>query len=239
MTTPLNTTQRPRSLSSDAVISNAVLPSPTEAIAGEGVKLIQVDPSAHAQILFDLSHNMAGTETLWDYMGYGPFEDADAMAEWMAQCATSLDTLFYILVDNATGNPFGMASYLNIHPQHGSVEIGNIWIAPTAQRTTIATEAIYLMMTHALDGLKYRRLEWKCNALNGKSRAAAKRFGFSFEGVFYNHMIVKGKNRDTAWFSITDAEWPPLRANFKTWLATDNFDADGQQKCALSSLNWD
>jgi len=235
----LNSARRKRCLDGSAATSQAAAPSPLVSIVGNNVKLITVDPYSQAEVLFDLTHNCEGADALWDYMFYGPFKDAGEMGKWMEDCASTTDPLFYCLTNATTGLPFGMASYLNIEPSFGSIEIGNIWIAPQRQRTILATEAIYLMMAHALDSLKYRRLEWKCDALNGKSRSAARRFGFSFEGIFYKHMIVKGKNRDTAWFSITDDEWPALRANFKTWLAADNFDAAGQQKSRLSELNWD
>lgn len=238
MTEILNTAQRQRNLNDDPATSHAVSPTSAAPITGNKVKLVAVDTTSQAQALFDLTHDCEGADILWDYMGYGPFKDSDEMARWMTTCATTTDPLFYTLIDIASNQPFGMASYLNIHPQSGSIEIGNIWFAPHVQRTTLTTEAIYLMMTHAMDTLKFRRLEWKCNALNAKSRSAAKRFGFSYEGTFYNHMVIKGKNRDTAWFSITDDEWPSLHANFKTWLSADNFDDAGHQKCALSSLNW-
>lgn len=181
---------------------------------------------------------LKGADILWDYMAYGPFADANQMADWMETNEKSTDPLFYTLIDTATNTTFGMASYLNIHPQHGSIEIGHIWIAPGTQRSSLATEAIFVMISHAMDSLKFRRMEWKCHALNAKSRNAAKRFGFSYEGIFYRHIIQKGKNRDTAWFSIIEEEWPVLRRHYQTWLAADNFDQNGRQKQALSKLNW-
>jgi RimJ/RimL family protein N-acetyltransferase len=129
-----------------------------------------------------------------------------------------------------------MASYLRIEPEHRVIEIGHIWFAPILQRTRQATEAIYLMARHAFDDLGYRRLEWKCNALNAASRRAAERFGFTFEGIFRQHMIIKGQNRDTAWFSIIDGEWPRVRATFEEWLAQENFDLDGRQRRSLSQI---
>ena len=238
MTKILNSDQRQRSLKNDHAKSTASLPSSSTPIVGNTVKLVAVDPRCHAAILYNLTHDCAGANTLWDYMGYGPFSNVDEMSGWMATCSASGSTVFYTMIDCSTGQPFGMASFLNIHQPDGRIEIGNIWIAPFAQRSAIATEAIFLLMTHAMDALKFRRLEWKCNALNEKSRKAARRFGFSYEGVFYRHMIVKGKNRDTAWFSITEDEWPRLRTNFETWLSPDNFYTDRQQKLSLSSLNW-
>jgi RimJ/RimL family protein N-acetyltransferase len=129
-----------------------------------------------------------------------------------------------------------MASYLNIVPANGSIEIGHIWFAPPLQKTRAATEAIYLMCRHVFDDLGYRRLEWKCNALNDASMRAARRFGFTYEGTFRQHMVVKGRNRDTAWFAMLDREWPPIRAAFGRWLAPENFDAAGRQRTSLSAL---
>ena len=129
-----------------------------------------------------------------------------------------------------------MASYLNIHPEHGSIEIGHIWFSELLRRRRAASEAIFLMIRQAFDGLGYRRVEWKCNAQNAASRRAALRFGFAFEGIFHQHLIVKGANRDSAWFSILDGEWPALREAFETWLDPANFDAEGNQKRSLSAL---
>lgn len=238
MTETLNSAQRQRGLKNDPAISNASRPASSTPLVGNTVKLVAVDPGSHAAMLYNLTHDCEDANTLWDYMGYGPFANIDEMADWMATCSAPGSSVFYTMIDCSTGHPFGMASYLNIHQHDGRIEIGNIWIAPVAQRSIIATEAIFLLMTHALDALKFRRLEWKCNALNEKSREAARRFGFSYEGTFHRHMIIKGKNRDTAWFSITEDEWPRLRANFETWLSPDNFDHEGQQKLSLSSLNW-
>jgi RimJ/RimL family protein N-acetyltransferase len=129
-----------------------------------------------------------------------------------------------------------MASYLRIVPEHGVIEIGHIWFGSPLQRTYAATEAIYLLMRHAFDELGYRRLEWKCNALNHASRRAAQRFGLRFEGVFNQHMVVKGRNRDSAWYAITDQEWPTARAGFQAWLAPENFNAGGVQRRSLAEL---
>jgi RimJ/RimL family protein N-acetyltransferase len=139
-------------------------------------------------------------------------------------------------VDAATGWASGVVSYLRIEPDHGSIEIGHIWFAPALQRTPQATEAIHLLARHAFDDLGYRRLEWKCDAANARSRAAAERFGFTYEGTFRQHMIVKDRNRDTAWFSLLDREWPAARAAFEAWLAPQNFDAEGRQRRRLAEL---
>ena len=132
--------------------------------------------------------------------------------------------------------PLGLTSYLRITPEFGVIEIGHIWFGAPLQRTTAATEAIYLLARHAFDDLGYRRLEWKCNALNAASRRAAERFGFTFEGVFRKHQVVKGRNRDTAWYAITDEDWPAIRAGFQSWLAPANFDGEGRQRHRLGEL---
>jgi len=139
--------------------------------------------------------------------------------------------------DLATQRAGGMVSYLNIEPKASSIELGHIWFGPAMQNTAAATEALFLLLRHALDDLGYRRVEWKCDALNAASRRAAVRLGFAFEGIFYQHRVVKGRNRDTAWFALLDGEWPSIRANFETWLAPDNFDAAGRQRRSLGALN--
>ncbi|MGF1609591.1 MAG: GNAT family N-acetyltransferase [Kiloniellales bacterium] len=205
-----------------------------KALAGRTVVLEPVDPARHGESLHALSRS---DDSLWTYMPYGPFADAAAFLGWLESCAASDDPLFFAIVDTATSQASGMASYLRITPAHGVIEIGHIWLAPVIQRTPQATEAIYLLAREAFDGLGYRRLEWKCNALNEASRRAALRFGFSFEGIFRQHLVVKGRNRDTAWYAILDQDWPRIRANFERWLSPDNFDAQGRQRIALSELN--
>ena len=151
--------------------------------------------------------------------------------------AAGEDPLFFAIRPRASDRVEGVASLMSIEPDHRSIEIGHIWLGPDLQRTPAATEALFLLIAHALDDLGYRRMEWKCNAANAASRAAACRLGFIHEGVFYQHRIVKGMNRDTAWFSILDHEWPALRANFETWLDPANFDEGGQQRQSLGDLN--
>jgi RimJ/RimL family protein N-acetyltransferase len=146
------------------------------------------------------------------------------------------DPLYFTLLQLPGEEPEGVASYLRITPEHGVIEIGHIWFGPALKRTAAATEAIYLLVAHAFDDLGYRRVEWKCNALNRASRRAAERFGFRFEGVFRQHMVTKGRNRDTAWYAITDLEWPAVRAGFDRWLADENFDDAGAQRRALGDL---
>jgi RimJ/RimL family protein N-acetyltransferase len=202
-------------------------------LAGMMVRLESVELAAHAASLYARSHARPEDEALWTYLAYGPFADQGAFAAWLDKQARSEDPLFFAIVERASGAASGMASYLNIVPANGSIEIGHIWFAPPLQRTRAATEAIFLMMRHVFDDLGYRRLEWKCNALNEASRRAARRFGFTYEGTFRQHMVVKGRNRDTAWFSILDREWPAIRAAFEQWLSPENFDADGRQRSGL------
>lgn len=187
--------------------------------------------------LFPDTHGNAETEAMWDYMGYGPFASADAMATWFTGCAGSQDPLFFVLKEKAGGQLMGMAALMETRPAMAVTEIGNIWFTPTWQGTTETTEALFLLMRHALDDLGYRRLEWKCNAFNTPSRSAALRLGFRYEGIFWGHMVIKGHNRDTAWFSMLDTEWPAVRANFERWLQPENFDTEGRQRTSLGELN--
>ena len=170
---------------------------------------------------------------IWTYLPYGPYGDADALLAELAAFERSDDPLFFTIVRD--GVPLGVASYLRIKPDHGTVEIGHIWFGATLQRTPAATEAIYLLARNAFD-LGYRRLEWKCDALNSASRRAAERFGFRFEGVFLKHQVNKGRNRDTAWYAIVDDEWPRARRAFEAWLAPGNFDDRGRQRVRLEDL---
>ncbi len=205
-------------------------------LRGAHARLEPLDAAAHAKSLYRLSHARPEDAALWTYLAYGPFPDPDAFARWLEERSRSSDPLFFAILDRASGEAAGMASYLNIVPANGCIEIGHIWFAPSLQRTRAASEAIFLMMRHALDDLGYRRLEWKCDALNAASRRAAIRFGFSYEGTFRQHMIVKGRNRDTAWFALIDRDWPAVRAAFERWLAPANFDPDGRQRVPLSAL---
>jgi RimJ/RimL family protein N-acetyltransferase len=205
------------------------------AIDGELVRLEVLDPERHATSLFTSSH-VPGAEGLWQHLPYGPFADQAEFDAWLAQRAASNDPLFYAVVDWESMRALGMASFMRMKPDNGVIEIGHIWFAPELQRTRKATEAIFLMARAAFDELGYRRLEWKCDSLNVPSRRAADRFGFTFEGIFRQHMIVKGRNRDTAWFSITDGEWPNRKAAFESWLALDNFDEQGRQRRTLASF---
>jgi RimJ/RimL family protein N-acetyltransferase len=205
-------------------------------LQGRYVKLEPLDAARHAASLFACSHARAEDATLWTYMAYGPFADQGAFEAWATDRARSRDPLFFAIIDGGSGQASGMASYLNIVPANGSIEIGHIWFSPPLQKTRAATEAIFLMIRHAFDDLGYRRVEWKCDSLNQASRRAAVRFEFSYEGTFRQHMVVKGRNRDTAWFAMLDHEWPARRAAFERWLSPDNFDAAGRQRASLSAL---
>lgn len=207
------------------------LPGP-EVIAGRFVRLERLDPAAHARGLYEAN---AGQDWLWDYMGYGPFATFQDYADWQSRMAPSADPCFYALRDLTTGRVGGIAAYLRIVPEHGVIEIGHIQIAPFLQRTPAATEAISLLIGWAFD-VGYRRVEWKCDALNLPSMAAARRYGFSFEGIFRQHMLYKCRNRDTAWFAILDRDWLALKSAHDTWLSPSNFDEVGKQKLRLSAL---
>ncbi len=197
------------------------------------MRLEPIDPARHAESLFAAAR---GADAIWNHLAYGPFDSEVAFTEWLAERAASQDPLFFAVIDRASGLAQGMASLMRFVAADGVIEVGHIWFAPALQRTRQATEAIFLLARHAFDDLGYRRLEWKCDSLNAASRRAAERFGFTFEGVFRQHMVVKGRNRDTAWFSITDGEWPVRRAAFEAWLAPANFDAAGGQRQSLSAI---
>ena len=202
------------------------------ALDGRFVRLEPLEADRHA---FQLQEAFQGHDGLWDYMPYGPFASGSAYHRWAREREAGEDPRFMVLRDVATGLPGGIASYLRIAPEAGSIEVGHICISPAMQRGVAWTEAMFLMMQWAFEA-GYRRYEWKCNALNMASRRAAQRLGFSFEGVFRQHMIVKGRNRDTAWFSVIDAEWPALAEAYAAWLAPANFDAKGRQRERLSDL---
>lgn len=201
-------------------------------IAGRYVALERLDPARHSAALH--AANGAGA-ALWDYMPYGPFATAEAHRAWAEGVAGREDPWFAALVDRATGKAAGVASYLRIDPGAGSIEVGHIALSPALQQSRAATEAMYLMMDWAF-AAGYRRYEWKCNALNLPSRRAAERYGMSFEGVFRQATVVKGRNRDTAWFAAIDRDWPALKAAFEAWLDPANFDAAGRQRRSLSAL---
>jgi RimJ/RimL family protein N-acetyltransferase len=205
-------------------------------LRGSHVLLRPVEPASDAGPLYFQSHPPDGDAAIWTYLLTGPYPNTDEWRDTLERASKSVDPLYFTLVRLGPERPAGMASYLRAEPVFGVIEIGNIWFGPSLQRTTAATEAIYLMARHVFDDLGYRRLEWKCNSLNAASRRAALRFGFTFEGIFRQHMVVKGRNRDTAWYSITDGEWPAVRNGFEAWLAPQNFDLAGRQADPLSAL---
>ena len=208
-------------------------PPRSEVLGGAAARLEPVDPARHAAGLFQSS---SGADSIWDYLAYGPFVDLATFTAWLHERAASSDPLFFTVVDIDADAPRGMASYMRMDPPNGVIEIGHIWFAPALQRTPTATEAIFLLARHAFDDLGYRRLEWKCDSQNARSRRAAERFGFVYEGVFRQHMVTKGRNRDTAWFAMTDGDWPLRKSSFETWLARSNFDENGRQRRSLAEI---
>jgi RimJ/RimL family protein N-acetyltransferase len=189
--------------------------------------------SGHAAGLWDAIRDH---DQIWAYMSYGPFADAAAFSAWVASRLTLEDPYSYAIID-AKGRAVGIATLMEIRPAMRVIEVGNIVYSPALMRTPLGTEAQYLLARYAFETLGYRRYEWKCNALNAPSRRAALRYGFVFEGIFRQHMITKGRSRDSAYFSMLDGEWPARKAAFEQWLAPENFAADGKQKASLSRLN--
>ncbi len=219
-----------------SLVSSWKPPAPPgcEPMPGLFCRLEPLDPERHARALFEANAEEADGRS-WTYLPYGPFESFENYRAWMGQTCGGSDPLFFTIQDGARAVPVGLASYLRIDPQAGSIEVGHLKFSPQMQRTPIATEAMFLMMQRAF-ALGYRRYEWKCHSLNAPSRTAAQRLGFSFEGIFRQAAVVKGRSRDTAWYSVIDQEWPRLRAVFEQWLSPDNFDAQGKQRRALSDL---
>ena len=201
-------------------------------LKGRYIHLVPLDAAAHADALYEPSHG-PDRESLWRYMSDGPFSDRAAFRNSLERKAQAADAVFFAIADAGSGQALGYASYLRIEPAHRVIEVGNIVYTPNLQRTKGATEAMYLMARHAFEDLGYRRYEWKCNSLNQPSRQAALRLGFRFEGIFRQHMIIKGRNRDTAWFAMLDSEWPERRRAFQRWLQPSNFDSQGWQKSPL------
>jgi len=205
-------------------------------LKGRWVTLAPLDADRHAAALYEGSNGDAVRESVWTYLFDGPYRSLDEFRSNIELKATSADPLFFAVVDNASGRAVGYQTLMRIDPPNRVIEVGNIMYTPAMQRTAGATEAQYLFAAYVFDELGYRRYEWKCNNLNAPSKRAAKRFGFSFEGVFRQHMIVKGRNRDTAWFAMLDNEWPASKAAYERWLAPDNFDMAGHQNLRLSDL---
>jgi RimJ/RimL family protein N-acetyltransferase len=200
------------------------------------VRLVPLDPARHAPSLYAATHGPTADPGLWTYLPYGPFDGQAELRAFLEDAAPSEDPLFFAIEDRSSGEAVGVQSFLRIAPHDAVIEVGHVWFGTALQRTPGATEAIYLLARHAFDDLGNRRLEWKCDAANARSRRAAERLGFTYEGTFRQHMIVKGRNRDTAWFSLLDHEWPAARSAFERWLAPDNFDGRGGQLRRLAEL---
>ena len=207
---------------------------PHEPMMGRLCRLEPLDPERHAGALFAADAVDQGGRS-WTYMGYGPFPTLASYREWMSTTCLGDDPLFFAIIDLLDGQPVGVASYLRITPASGSIEVGHLHYSPRLQRHPAATEAMYLLMQRAFE-LGYRRYEWKCDALNALSRAAAQRLGLSFEGIFRQATVYKNRSRDTAWYAAIDSEWPVLRDALQAWLAPSNFDTQGQQRSRLSDL---
>ncbi len=224
----------------DQVVGDRVDPAPAKVpqpttMWGQYVSLAPLSAAEHGPALWEQVKG-AANEYLWTYLFDGPFEDCADFHAALEQKAASKDPLFFAIVDNGHRRALGYAALMRIEPAHRCIEVGNVLYAPVFQRTPGATEAMYLLARHVFEELGYRRYEWKCNALNKPSRGAALRLGFQFEGIFRQHMIAKGRNRDTAWFSMLDTEWPTCRRNLEQWLHPSNFDANWRQIRSLAAF---
>ena len=210
----------------------AARPGPV-VLEGHYGRIERLDPSRHGAALWAA---MRDQQELWTHIPYGPFNDEASFAHWLADRECRDDPYCYAVIDRQRG-ALGVAALMEIRPAMRVIEIGHIVYGAPLQRTPLGTEAQYLLARYAFETLRYRRYEWKCNVLNAPSRRAAARYGFTFEGIFRQHMIVKGRSRDTAWYAILDSEWPARKRAFEAWLSPDNFDGDGRQKASLTALN--
>ena len=208
---------------------------PRTPMRGRFCHVVPLDPAAHAAKLYALFQG-APDRRSWTYLMDDLPETEAAFRERLDRQAAGDDPLFHTILDAQTGHPLGIASYLRIDPANGVIEVGHLHFGPSLQRKPAATEAMALMMARAFDELGYRRYEWKCDSLNAPSRAAALRYGFAFEGIFRKAVVVKGRSRDTAWYAVTDADWPRVRDAFQVWLAPENFDAEGRQRRSLAEI---
>jgi RimJ/RimL family protein N-acetyltransferase len=214
---------------------NGVPPPARKVLEGQYARLEPLDPRRHQADLFR-SSSVDGAEERFRYLfDKAPTDEAD-FAAWIEKASASIDPLFFAVIDKASGTAEGRQAFMRIDSGHGTIEIGSILWGPALSRQRTATEAFFLFASHAFDTLGYRRLEWKCDDRNAPSKRAALRFGFTFEGLFRQHMVVKGQSRDTAWFAIIDADWPKLSAALRAWLAPDNFDGDSQQRRRLEEF---
>lgn len=213
--------------------TGAKLPS-REGMRGCFCSLEPLDPARHGAALYE-ANSLDGEGRMWTYLPYGPFDSSENYQRWIESVYLGNDPLLFAIVDNKTRRAVGVCGYLRIDAANGVIEVGHLAFSPLLQKTPLATEAMYLMMARAFS-LGYRRYEWKCHSMNAPSRSAAERLGFSFEGIFRQAAVIKGRNRDTAWYSIIDQEWPRLRAAFSRWLDPGNFDESGRQREKLSIL---
>lgn len=211
---------------------NGAAPPPRTALEGRYCRLEPIDPARHADDLFE-AFSLDESGANYTYLGYEPFTDAGECRAYIEANCLGQDPHFYAFVDPEDGKAKGMASYLRIDPKNGVIEVGHIHFSPLLQRRPAATEAMYLMMRQVFDVLGYRRYEWKCDSLNAPSRRAALRYGFTYDGMFEQAIVYKGRNRDTTWFSVLDRDWPRVKAGFEAWLAQENFDSDGRQRRRL------
>ncbi|UVL83954.1 GNAT family N-acetyltransferase [Pseudomonas sp. B21-028] len=203
-------------------------PAPsTQLIEGRFIRLEKLDPARHADGLWQALEGPGADPKLWDYLPYGPFSERKAFDAWLENHAANIDPYFFTVIDRANGEVQGILSLMSIVPAQGRIEIGHVTFGASMQRSPKSTEAVYLLAKESF-ALGYRRLEWKCNNANARSKYAAERLGFTFEGVFRQHMVVKGQNRDTAWYSMLDSEWPAIGAAFEQWLSEENQSAGAQ-----------
>jgi RimJ/RimL family protein N-acetyltransferase len=227
----------PRPLDGEQVtpLPSARVPS-RAVISGSYAALEPLDNIIHGDSLYQASHGSQEALHIWDYLPYGPWEDRKSYGNELRSLSASQDKIFYAIRSLETGEIGGQASFMDMRPTDGVIEIGAIWFGQSLRQTRAATEALYIMLDNAMTKLGYRRMQWRCNALNQRSRDAASRLGFRYEGTFYNHLIFKGRNRDTAWFSILDDEWPQAREVLQQWLAPENFDDGGRARTSLRAL---
>ncbi|MEW6306699.1 MAG: GNAT family protein [Verrucomicrobiota bacterium] len=197
---------------------------------GRFVSLTPVRADEDAAELYHASHETPEAREIWRYLWHGPFASENEWRQWLRSVEDGADPIFFTVKDRRNGKRIGMISIMRITPQHGVAELGHIWYSLAVQRSPVNTETVFLLLRHLFDDLGYRRVEWKCNAQNARSRAAALRLGFQFEGLFRQHMVVKGGNRDTAWFAMLDGDWPARKKNFERWFASDGRES-------LSALN--
>jgi RimJ/RimL family protein N-acetyltransferase len=207
-----------------------------ESLYGHYCILEVMDIDKHAHKLFEALKIDNNGES-WTYLPHGPFDDVEDFREWLKANTKDPETLLYAILDIKSGEPIGMAAYLRICPEHGSIEVARVHFSALLKNRPAATEAMYLIMRNVFENLGYRRYEWKCHSLNQASKNAAERLGFTFEGIFRQCNVFKGRNRDTAWFSIIDSEWPRIKAKLEKWLNPNNFDHNGHQKLSLREMN--